>query len=83
MMDDTDSLARSYAARLLSYDDVNRAAKDLYDIVETVITDDTEYEKTKIFILQIVKIMDEIDPEYNYAVAKAYYKLAKEAYGSA
>jgi hypothetical protein len=82
-MDDTDSLARAYAARLLSYDDVDKSAKEMFDIVEQVIHDDKEYRKTKIFILQIVKVMDEIDPDYNYAVAKAYYKMAKEAYGSA
>ncbi len=82
-MDDTNNLARSYAARLLSYDDVDKSAKEMFDIVEQVIHDDKEYQKTKVFILQIVKTMDEIDPEYNYAVAKAYYKMAKEAYGSA
>jgi len=82
-MDDTNNLARSYAARLLSYDDVDKSAKEMFDIVEQVIHDDKEYQKTKVFILQIVKIMDEIDPEYNYAVAKAYYKMAKKAYGSA
>ena len=82
-MDDTESLARAYAARLLSYEDVDRAAKDLFDIVEQVIHDDKEYQKTKIFILQIVKVIDEIDPDYNYSVAKAYYKMAKEAYGPA
>jgi|8_EtaG_2_1085327.scaffolds.fasta_scaffold109233_1 hypothetical protein len=82
-MDDTEQLARTYAARLLSYDDINKSAKELFDIVEQVIHDDKEYQKTKIFILQIVRIMDEIDPDYNYSVAKAYYQMAKEAYGSA
>jgi len=82
-MDDTESLARAYAARLLSYEDVDRAAKEMFDIVEQVIGDDKEYQKTKIFILQIVRVIDEIDPDYNYSVAKAYYKMAKEAYGSA
>jgi len=82
-MDDTESLARSYAARLLSYDDEERSAQELFNIVEQVIGDDVEYEKTKIFILQIVKIMDEIDPDYNYKIAKAYYKMAKDAYGQA
>ena len=81
-MDDTDSLARSYAARLLSYDDVDKSAQELFDIVEQVIHDDKEYRKTKIFILQIVRVMDEIDPEYNYSVAKAYYQMAKDAYGA-
>ena len=81
-MDDTDSLARSYAARLLSYDDVDKSAQELFDIVEQVIHDDKEYQKTKIFILQIVRVMDEIDPEYNYSVAKAYYQMAKDAYGA-
>jgi hypothetical protein len=80
-MDDTDSLARSYAARLISYEDIDRAAKEMFDIVEAVIHDQIEYEKTKVFILQIVKVIDGIDPDYNYAVAKAYYKLTKEAYG--
>jgi hypothetical protein len=80
-MDDTDSLARSYAARLISYEDIDRAAKEMFDIVEAVIHDQTEYEKTKVFILQIVKVIDEIDPDYNYAVAKAYYKITKETYG--
>ena len=54
----------------------------MFDIVEQVIHDDKEYEKTKRFILQIVRVMDEIDPDYNYAVAKAYYKKAKDAYGA-
>ena len=54
----------------------------LLDIVEQVIHDDKEYRKTKIFILQIVRVMDEIDPEYNYSVAKAYYQMAKDAYGA-
>ena len=58
-MDDTDSLARSYAARLLSYDDVEKSAKELFDIVEQVIHDDKEYEKTKIKKIQIVKLQDE------------------------
>jgi hypothetical protein len=80
-MDDTESLARSYAARLLSYDDVERSAKEMFDIVEQVINNEVEYQKTKIFILQIVRIMDEIDPDYNYKIAKAYYKMAKDAYG--
>ncbi len=82
-MDDTDSLARSYAARLISYGDIDRAAKEMFDIVEAVIHDQIEYEKTKVFILQIVKVIDEIDPDYNYALAKAYYKLTKEMYGPA
>ena len=82
-MDDTDSLARSYAARLISYDDIDRSAKELFDIVEQVIGDDVEYEKTKRFILQIVKILDEIDPDYNYKIAKRYYAMAKDAYGEA
>jgi hypothetical protein len=81
IMDDTDSLARSYAARLISYDDIDRAAKEMYDIVDAVIHDETEYEKTRVFVLQIVKVIDEFDPEYNYAVAKAYYKLTKDTYG--
>jgi hypothetical protein len=82
-MDDTESLARSYAARLLSYDDVDRSAKELFDIVEQVINNEVEYQKTKIFILQIVRVMDEIDSDYNYKIAKAYYKMAKDAYGQA
>ena len=81
-MDDTDSLARSYAARLLSYDDVEKSAQELFDIVEQVIDDDKEYEKTKRFILQIVKVLDEIDPDYNYKIAKRYYHMAKNAYGA-
>ena len=81
-MDDTDSLARSYAARLLSYDDVEKSAKELFDIVEQVIHDDKEYEKTKIFILQIVKVLEEIDPDSNYKIAKRYYQMAKDAYGA-
>tara|TARA_Y100001937_G_scaffold127045_1_gene198004 strand:+ start:11822 stop:12070 length:249 start_codon:yes stop_codon:yes gene_type:complete len=81
-MDDTESLARSYAARLLSYEDVEKSAQEMFDIVEQVIHDDKEYEKTKRFILQIVRVMDEIDPDYNYAVAKAYYKKAKDVYGA-
>ena len=82
-MDDTDSLARSYAARLISYDDVEKSAQELFDIVEQVIDNDKEYEKTKRFILQIVKVLDEIDPDYNYKIAKRYYAMAKEAYGAA
>ena len=81
-MDDTDSLARSYAARLISYDDVEKSAQELFDIVEQVIYDDKEYEKTKRFILQIVKVLDEIDPDYNYQIAKRYYQMAKDAYGA-
>ena len=81
-MDDTDQLARSYAARLLSYDDVEKSAQELFDIVEQVINDDKEYEKTKRFILQIVKVLDEIDPDYNYKIAKRYYHMAKDAYGA-
>ncbi len=81
-MDDTQSLARSYAARLLSYDDVEKSAQELFDIVEQVIDDDKEYEKTKRFILQIVKVLDEIDPDYNYKIAKRYYHMAKDAYGA-
>ena len=81
-MDDTDSLARSYAARLLSYDDVEKSAQELFVIVEQVIDDDKEYEKTKRFILQILKVLDEIDPDYNYKIAKRYYHMAKDAYGA-
>ena len=80
-MDDTEQLARTYAARLISYDDVDRSAQELFDIVEQVIHDDKEYPKTKRFILQIVKVMDEIDADYNYKIAKRYYAMAKEAYG--
>ena len=79
-MDDTDSLAKSYAARLLALDDVDAAAEEMFKIVESVIHDNVEYEKTKIFILQIVKIMDSIDPKYNHAAAVAYYKLVSKHY---
>ena len=82
-MDDTDSLARSYAARLIALDDPDKSAQELFDIVEQVIHDDKEYQKTKRFILQIVKVLDEIDADYNYKIAKRYYAMAKEAYGSA
>ena len=80
-MDDTDSLARSYAARLLALDDADAAAHEMYKIVEVIIHDREEYEKTKTFILQIVKIMDSIDPKYNHAVAVAYYNLVSDNYG--
>mgnify|MGYP000853254217 CR=1 FL=1 len=36
----------------------------------------------KIFILRIVKVLDEIDPDYNYKIAKRYYQMAKDAYGA-
>ena len=79
-MDDADNLAKSYAARLLALDDVDAAAEEMFKIVESVIHDNVEYEKTKIFILQIVKIMDSIDPEYNHAAAVAYYELVSKHY---
>ena len=79
-MDDADNLAKSYAARLLALDDVDAAAQEMFKIVEGVLHDDVEYETTKIFILQIVKIMDSIDPEYNHAAAVAYYNLVSKYY---
>jgi len=79
-MDNADNLAKSYAARLLALDDVDAAAQEMFKIVESVIHDDIEYEKTKIFILKIVNIMDSIDPVYNHAAAVAYYKLVSEHY---
>ena len=79
-MDDTENLAKSYAARLLALDDVEAAAKEMFHIVESVIHDEAEYEKTKIFILQIVKIMDSIDPKYTHALAVAYYALVSSYY---
>jgi hypothetical protein len=79
-MDDAENLAKSYAARLLALDDVSAAAKEMFHIVESVLHDEVEYEKTKIFILQIVRIMDSIDPKYNHALAVAYYALVSEHY---
>ena len=29
-----------------------------------------------------VKVLDEIDPDYNYKIAKRYYQMAKDAYGA-
>ena len=52
-MDDTENLARSYAARLLALDDVDEAAKEMFQIVEGNLYNEAEYQKTKIFILQI------------------------------
>ena len=79
-MDDTENLAKSYAAKLVLLGDIDAAANEMFKIVETTIHDDKEYQKTRSFILQIVKIMDSIDPEYNHAVAVAYYKLVSTRY---
>ncbi len=79
-MDDTENLARSYAARLLALDDVDEAAKEMFQIVEGNLYNEAEYQKTKIFILQIVKVIDSIDPAYNHALAVAYYKLVSGHY---
>ena len=72
---DIQNITRSYAARLLGYRDANKAARELFDIVEAVIHDDKEYSKTKAFVLQIIQVMHTIDPEYNNEVAAAYYNL--------
>ena len=72
---DIQNITRSYAARLLGYRDANKAARELFDIVEAVIHDDKEYSKTKDFVLQIIQVIHAIDPEYNNEVAAAYYNL--------
>ena len=72
---DIRNIARSYAAKLLGYHDADKAARELFDIVEAVIDDDKEYSKTKAFVLQIIEVIHTIDPEYNNKVAEAYYDL--------
>ena len=72
---DIQNIARFYAAKLLGYRDADKAARELFDIVEAVIHDDKEYSKTKAFILQIISVMHAIDPEYNNEVAEVYYDL--------
>ena len=65
---------------MLALDDVDEAAKERFQIVEGNLYNEPEYQKTKIFILQIVKVIDSIDPAYNHALAVAYYKLVSEHY---
>lgn len=72
---DIQNLTRSYAAKFLGYRDAEKAARELFDIVEAVIYDDKEYSKTKDFVLQIIQVIHTIDPEYNNKVAAAYYNL--------
>ena len=57
---DIQNITRSYAARLLGYRDANKAARELFDIVEAVIHDDKEYSKTKDFVLQIIQVIHAI-----------------------
>ena len=69
-----------YAAQLIALGDEAAAADRIFDMCELVIHDDAEYKKTAEFILSVTRIIEEIDPEYNEKLAKAYYNLVKKNY---
>lgn len=69
-----------YAAQLIALDDIEAAAKKIFDMCEAVIHDDVEYTKTAEFVLSVTRIIEELDPEYNAALALAYYNLVKSNY---
>ena len=73
---DIQNIARSYAAKLLGYHDADKAARELFDIVEAVIHDDKEYSKTKAFVLHWFPMVPHWDP---YLSRVRPQRAAKEA----
>ena len=78
-------LAKTYAAKYLSCNDVLWVAEELYSIMEESITYDSEskQEVTKEFLVDIVEIMTAINEEFTLQVTDEYLKLALQSTVSA
>ena len=77
------TLARAYAAKFLTKNDVLWVAEELYSIMEESIQYDNKQkqELTKEFLVDIIEIMNNIDEEYTGKVTAEYLKLTMEMVG--
>ena len=76
-------LARVYAAKFLTKNDVQWVAEELYSIMEESIQYDSKQkqELTKEFLVDIIEIMNNIDEEYTGKITAEYLKLTMEMAG--
>ena len=79
------TLARVYAAKFLTKNDVQWVAEELYSIMEESIQYDNKQkqELTKEFLVDIVEIMTAINEEFTLQVTDEYLKLALQSTVSA
>ena len=77
------TLARVYAAKFLTKNDVQWVAEELYSIMEESIQYDSKQkqELTKEFLVDIIEIMNNIDEEYTGKITAEYLKLTMEMAG--
>ena len=77
------TLARVYAAKFLTKNDVQWVAEELYSIMEESIQYDNKQkqELTKEFLVDIIEIMNDIDEEYTGKITAEYLKLTMEMAG--
>ena len=77
------TLARVYAAKFLTKNEVQWVAEELYSIMEESIQYDNKQkqELTKEFLVDIIEIMNDIDEEYTGKITAEYLKLTMEMAG--
>jgi len=77
------TLARVYAAKFLTKNDVQWVAEELFSIMEESIQYDNKQkqELTKEFLVDIIEIMNDIDEEYTGKITAEYLKLTLQLAG--
>ena len=77
------TLARVYAAKFLTKNDVQWVAEELYSIMEESIQYDSKQkqELTKEFLVDIISVMNSIDEKYTEKITAQYLKLTLELSG--
>ena len=77
------TLARVYAAKFLTKNDVQWVAEELYSIMEESIQYDSvdKQDLTKEFLVDIIEVMNNIDKEYTEKITAEYLKLTLELAG--
>ena len=78
-----DIIVKSTAAKFLAFDSPEEAAQSMYDSIEDSLdTTDVKWEDRRKFLEDVIKEMTAIDQNFSLEVAKIYFKLVIETYGT-
>jgi|10_taG_2_1085330.scaffolds.fasta_scaffold31301_3 hypothetical protein len=76
MLFDSTSLSLTITAKLIEFNDADRAAKFIYDQVEQSLNENLiQDEKSRTFWESVIESLSDFDGEYAVSVAEAYLKL--------
>ena len=79
-----ESLLKTIAAQLISFDDPEAAAKYIYDkIEESIDNESVSTEERMSFWESVIRELTKIDEKYSAAVAAKYLEMVIQNYGKA